>query len=322
MGNNSVASAIGRGYGTGLDGAIIVTGSVSVRDIYENDTVSGVITWRGTDKGLNKGANTYSVINDTVINATTFTVRPGATLSAPTYWTNTSRNGFVRIKCTGTFVNNGTIDCYGKGFYGHAAHTSDKNIESEYGPIAGNGPGSGSSRPTTTYLNISTLTALNSLISAGNSFGSGGGGFHLYTASINSASGNEGGHGGGMFYVSCLAFFNYGTVNCNGLAGGAAGAQHNARVGAGSGGSGGLIIIQSFVIPAKGILSVDGGVGGVGSLTSPDGTTSSYPGGYGASGLTTGSFQDYKNYTGYSWDGGDGAPGIKAQLFNNSLIQL
>ena len=71
-------SSPGEQFGTGEDGDITVySGTVDIRAIYKDDIVTGVITSRGTDKGLNrKGTDVsdyYDPQNGKFINAKNFT---------------------------------------------------------------------------------------------------------------------------------------------------------------------------------------------------------------------------------------------------------
>ena len=57
-------------FGTGADGNLTVSGTttVTMRQIYENDNVTGITTYRGAGKGLNKGNGTYMATADAMPN--------------------------------------------------------------------------------------------------------------------------------------------------------------------------------------------------------------------------------------------------------------
>jgi hypothetical protein len=108
-------------FGDGSDGAItIVSGTVNIDDIYNNETVEGIITVRGENKGLNYGWEKYDPENGYLIQATTFIINEGATLThSKSYATGTNNKyGIMFISCKNSFTNNGIINMNGKGYQG------------------------------------------------------------------------------------------------------------------------------------------------------------------------------------------------------------
>jgi len=114
-------------FGNGSDGEVILgSGSVTLKSIYEDDDVSGVTTWRGTDKGLNHGTDSYLPYRNktfgncrNVPNFTNFTINNGATLTIDALGEGTDlNNGVAWFCCTGTCTNSGAIDLAAKGWIG------------------------------------------------------------------------------------------------------------------------------------------------------------------------------------------------------------
>lgn len=132
-------------YGVGKDGEAKVIGvNISIKDIYENDDVVGVITRRGVNKGLNYGVGSYqpflnqsSNVSLGVPNFTNLTVETGASLICPIRSTSAS-DGIVWITCIGIFKNLGTLQIPAP--VGEAGENGSKR----YGGYGGDGaPGAG-----------------------------------------------------------------------------------------------------------------------------------------------------------------------------------
>ncbi len=109
-------------YGDGKDGDItILTGNtVNISELYNNDVVTGVITWRGTNKGLNHSgldpSDTYSPSDGRFVQAKNFIIQSTAVLSEIAWGNGTDNaNGIVWIGVTKTFTIQGSIDMNGKG---------------------------------------------------------------------------------------------------------------------------------------------------------------------------------------------------------------
>jgi hypothetical protein len=153
--NASGVGVIPEEYGTGADGDITIyydSGNpswypVSIKSLYEDDVVNGVITSRGTNKGLNKKnldpTDLYDPLNGKYINARNFTVQANASIAGITYDGSTPGNGILEVRCRGklTIEASAIIDMSAKGFAGGDGvyHNSGG-----YGPGKnGKGPGSG-----------------------------------------------------------------------------------------------------------------------------------------------------------------------------------
>lgn len=287
-------------FGNGADGTIVVnSGTVNIDDIYENDSVTGVTTKRGADKGLNYGAGTYDPENGAYINAVNFTVESGATLThGSAYGTGASnKNGIGWIACIVNFDNQGTILLTALGLDGGVAVTGGTpGFDGNDGSGSGNGnkgtdvaDGAGgstygsSSIPTTTWANL---------------YGSGGGSGGA-TGTFSGTSG-AGGSGGGALRIFATSFdTSSGTISCDGANGGnASGSGSSFVIGGGGAGSGGTVYIET----------VAGAILGTDKITASSGTggtvlgTPAPSGGGGAGHTNSGS-------SGSSGTGGNGSVG-------------
>lgn len=291
-------------FGDGSDGDIIITGSVNIISLYEDDNVAGVITDRGTNKGLNHGAGEYYPRNRKYIMARNFKINLGASLTVTQWNGSDSRLGVVWIACTEAFTNNGTINLNNKGGSGGAGHSyeSGKTLPSKAGNGTGPGGGDGAGGSTSPVADgISAYgTADISITTWNHIYGSGGGGgsavygtgtvgfygiggsggsnatdsndggFDTITCSPG-GNGNVGGAGGGAVRIYAVNFSNTGTISCDG---GNGGGTYDA--GAGGGGSGGTIYIESTVCDiGTNLLTCRQGYGGASSNGPGDGSNGS-----------------------------------------------
>jgi hypothetical protein len=107
-------------FGTGADGALTVSGSttVTMRQIYENDNVTGITTYRGAGKGLNKGNATYMASASAMPNFTTVTIDSGQKIIGDTA-NRYADAGHTFFKCF-SLEGSGSIDESGCGGAGGA----------------------------------------------------------------------------------------------------------------------------------------------------------------------------------------------------------
>lgn len=292
-------------YGNGSDGTIIVTGTdVDIKDIYENDSVSGVITKRGTNKGLNHGSGSYQPKDNTaygtaksIINAVNFIIQEGASLTCSQYhiatgqphhnvsYTKYDGQGMIWIACIGKFQNKGTVDLDEKGFSGgKGGRFWNDDGDAGYGGFtpAGQAAGGGKNR----YLGYSGASAygeetLQVLTTYENLFGGSGGGAgsgwaNEFIYGTDQYVAELGGSGGGALRVYAPIIINQGIINNNGGDGGNYGTRSanyakNGGYGGGAGGAGSYASV--------------GGTGGNGSKN----RSANYGGGAGSSGGAGGS---------------------------------
>jgi len=290
---NATATSFPPQYGTGEDGDITIKNgyTVNITELYENDSVNGVITKNGANKGLNHGLNSYDPANGYYVKSTSVVIEAGSVLTANAWDTGIdNRKGILWIACTGSFVNNGSIDMKGKGASGgtRGCATDGNN---------GNGNSTGYGRKGLrsgpggscgfTYGDTSITGGIwNYLYGSGGGGGSGaceggstcygaggGGAGHvnngLYGGNGNGGScgscspsrcGSDGGAGGGSVRIFAVFFdTSNGTINCDGLNGG----NWGYNSGGGGGGSGGTVYIETIDGKA-GInkISCAGGLGG------------------------------------------------------------
>jgi len=281
MSNVAYAEILDAEYGTGMDKAIIVSsGTINIKDIYELDDLTGVTTWRGTNKGLNYGVGTYDPKNSSYINATSFTVNNGAIIIADAWADGTDdRKGVVWVMCTETFTNAGNFNMANLG--GSGGTPSQNGVGSGGG---GGGEyscdhipqgGVGGSSYGTTDISISTWADIYGSGGGGGAprceghyegaGGGGGGGRNAGVTGDNGftiigpggASGSWGRVGGGAIRIYARIFRNTGTMTVNGQDGTFQGI-------AGHGGGGGGTI---FIKTADGDIGINkltakGGIGG------------------------------------------------------------
>lgn len=103
-------------FGTGADGSLTVSGTttVTMRQIYENDSVTGITTNRGAGKGLNKGSGTYMASADAMPNFVNVTIDSGQKIIGDTS-NRYADAGHTFFKCSGTLSGAGSIDESGCG---------------------------------------------------------------------------------------------------------------------------------------------------------------------------------------------------------------
>lgn len=267
-------------FGTGADGNItIVSGTVNIEDLYEDENVAGVTTKLGVGKGLNKGAGTYDPENEAYINAINFTIDSGATLTHGTaYGAGASnKNGIIWIACTGSFTNEGTIDMDalgasgGAGGAGHPSSAATGGTgEGSGGGVGGTGgrdvggPGTGGAGgssygsapiPITTWADLYGSGGGGGGGGSNNEAGGGGGGAGHITSGVNGsngasdsggAAGAAGGSGGGAIRIFAnLLVTSSGDITCDGAVGSnAAGGFPNG--GGGGGGSAGTVYLETL----------------------------------------------------------------------------
>lgn len=163
-------------------------------------------------------------------------------------------DGYVIIKCQGSFVNKGTITANGTGAKGgRYSNVLPGGIEpGEYG-LAGSG-GAGNQNPGYAghYYNgaIVSENAVPAIINGlrGCAYGAGGG----YGGGYN---GGVGGNGGGAIAIVTKMFRNAGIISCDGSDGTS---RTNTR---GGGGGGGSVMIIALSIITSGQITANGGAG-------------------------------------------------------------
>lgn len=163
-------------------------------------------------------------------------------------------DGYVFIKCQGSFVNKGTITANGTGAKGgsFSRDLPDATEPGEYG-LAGSG-GAGSQMPGYAghYYNgaIVSENAVPAIINGlrGCAYGAGGG----YGGGYN---GGVGGNGGGAIAIVTKMFRNAGIISCDGSDGTS---RTNTR---GGGGGGGSVMIIALSIITSGQITANGGAG-------------------------------------------------------------
>jgi len=272
-------------FGSGADGSVSVTGTVDIKDLYENDSVSGVTTYRGVGKGLNHGAGSYQpILNkdsntaEGVPNCVNFTVEDGAVLTCTALGTGSdTANGVIWIAATNQITITGTVQLSGKGFSGGtraASQLTDGNPG--YGPGHGNGSnGINAGASGAGYSQTGGGGSYGGAIPGGSTYGTtgiatstwdniyGSGGGSGYRGSDPSNS-NPGGAGGGALRLYGIRFYMTGTIECdgeNGVNGNSSGASNGGWSGGGSGGS---VFIQTVTQAAIGnnLITASGGTSG------------------------------------------------------------
>lgn len=248
-------------YGDGSDGDVTITGpTVNITDLFENDTVSGVTTARGVNKGLNKGSGSYDPRNGIYVKAVNFTINSGATLQAYAR-TTSDKQGVVWLSCIGKFTNNGAINLNGAGYPGgeggYAYQVGGVNTSPSGLSGQGAGAGGGGARPA--YY-------------SGGNFAGGGGGGHAATGTAGGQFGSGTAGAAGLSYGST----DVPTNNWMHLYGSGGGGGSNqdaiAEVGGNGGNGGGALRIYAVTFVNNGTLSVNG-TAGIESITTPKGTS-------------------------------------------------
>ena len=234
-----------------------IKGNVNIRVLYENDNVGGVTTWRGVNKGLNRGPGTYNPNTSNVPNFDNLTISGqyinmfddkgeflGKTWVPATLTTSNMTRLEFSVNETLTIQGSAKIDASYKGYFGGVLQ------------VEGNGPGKGGAGQKVTkshYDDKGELHTVNYQSSGGGAgyggtggtggsyglavggyrgstyetfpqFGSGGGGGAAY----------RGGHGGGAIRISAGNIVLNGNIFANGSSGSA---DFWSAGGSGSGGS-------------------------------------------------------------------------------------
>lgn len=184
-----------------------------------------------------------------------------------------SVEGFVQIKCQGSFINLGQIVATGSGSHGGAGGVrikeSDSYVYSAGGAgsfgVANNGGAGGSGTHSAGGAGGAALCAglrllyseeVLALLARGLiCIGAGGGGGGTGVNQFDYVAGGAGGSGGGFISVVADSFKNVGSIVANGNSGGWGG-------GGGGGGAGGCIVIIAITVIAQGTITANGGSGG------------------------------------------------------------
>jgi len=171
----------------------------------------------------------------------------------------------VTLRCTGSFINNGTIEIepFASGAYqsnndGSFSHLGHRPAGAglSFGGAANGAAGTGGGNPipgAQPTVALSSLT-LRSLLSPGPNGGGGGGALGFTTYELDGINSVEGGSGGGTLRIICRdGIFNNGTISANGTSG----------IGSGvGGGAGGVIILASAQeIVNDGMIQANGAAG-------------------------------------------------------------
>lgn len=214
------------------------------------------------DKGNGADGN-YNPSSSTTLAAGTYnfssvTIPAGVTVTC---------SGKVYIKCTGNFINNGTISANGVGGTG--------GTPSGYAGSGANGGGNGGAGGSVRDGNAGSCSGgaggaaqYNiqdvATITGGAGGGSGGGLYQSDDGGTWRSYGGTGGRGGGAFIVVASSCINNGTISANG-GNGSSGSGNYLAYGGGGGGGGGIIIMAAQLIVA-GTCSVSGGSVGSSSI--------------------------------------------------------
>lgn len=228
------------------------------------------------DKGTGTSGN-YNPTSSTTLAAGTYNF---ASVTIPAGVTVTC-SGKVYIKCTGNFINNGTINANGAGGSGGGSTNGNGNAGS--GANGGGNGGAGGSynfydvryyryggAGGAAQYNIQDATT----ITGGAGGGSGAGCYMEDLEPTENRYGGAGGNGGGAVIIVASSCINNGTIRANGNNGGTAwGGNASPRIGGGGGGGG--IIIMAAPLVISGTCSVAGG--SAGASYPEGGTIISYP---------------------------------------------
>lgn len=170
-------------------------------------------------------------------------------------------NKFVKIKCQGMFINNGTIgEITGVNRGGNGGRSAGNGIDgtSSNGGAGGAGdkgsPGGGGGAL------LSALDITQDLTYYGGTGGGGGNGF----ASDYEGAGGTGGSGGGSIVIISAEAIITGNIYANGY-NGTNGQANTYSGGGGGGGGGGAVIIIAGSIKNSGVVTANGGNGGSGA---------------------------------------------------------
>jgi hypothetical protein len=290
-------------HGNGSDGSIIVTGlSVSIKDIYEKDDVTGVITKRGVNKGLNYGIGAYQpFLNQAqnkakgVPNFVNVTIQESASLiSSPR--SSSSSDGILWIACIGVLDNKNIISATGMaGFIGQPGSKRYGGAGGHGGPGAGGG-GCGRGQ----YTSGPPGTGGQAYLLLGGSGDYWNGGAGTLGGTSNSGRGGLGGGGYGQPGPAGIGYDNnppsfsdwrllFGSSGGGGGGGDARAKGSDGEIsgggGAGGGGAGGgFIYISCASYKNSGTILSNGGSGGTGGAGVWNGFNGSGAGGGGGAG--------------------------------------
>jgi hypothetical protein len=282
--------------------------------LYEDDVVNGVITWRGTNKGLNKKnidpTDLYDPLNGKYINAENFTIQENASITGPTY-DGTDGSGIFEVRCRGTLSveANAAIDMSVMGFPGGAGvyHNDNGSGPGNNGEGTGYGHGSPSvgvgGSGGALYGDVTLISSdITQLIGSGGGSGSAN---VNGQGSIRWASSGDGGKGGGAIRLYAVNAEVNGSILAAGADGGAGTQSYYSSAGGGGGGSGGSIFFKCYKsLIGSGTISVAGGAGGAGQSYSFEAS-----GGGGAGFSSSGDAGDSMASSYQPNDGGKGASG-------------
>lgn len=211
-------------------------------------------------------------------NTTIDTDKNYTSVNIPEGITVTINSPHVTLHCTGSFINNGTIDANGKAnnggtvTYGTGDGGAGGNGTSSDGGAGGNATNKGGH---TSYGGAGGAVQFSA--SQGNNFdvlcddiqgvmfgSGGGGGGNAYDVGTRAGAG---GAGGGGLTILAAHIINSGTITANG----ANGSNGSSYRGGGGGGGGGAIVMIADTISDTGVLSVAAGSGGSGGTSAPSG---------------------------------------------------
>lgn len=211
-------------------------------------------------------------------NTTIDTDKNYTSVNIPEGVTVTTNSPHVTLHCTGSFINNGTIDANGKAnnggtvTYGTGDGGAGGNGTSSDGGAGGNATNKGGD---TNYGGAGGAVQFSA--SQGNNFdvlcddiqgvmfgSGGGGGANSYDSGTRAGAG---GAGGGGLTILAAHIINSGTITANG----ANGSNGSSYRGGGGGGGGGAIVMIADTISDTGVLSVAAGSGGSGGTSASSG---------------------------------------------------
>jgi len=267
------------------DGAGPITGTVNIKDLYENDNVPGAITSRGTNKGLNKGAGTYNPATGAVPNLNNLTISGANGLLT----TNNELRLEFKVKQTLNIQSGGLISANSKGYAagsgtgtGGAGGARDVYVvDSEgywtydekgnpiewipevghYDYFRGGGGGAG-------YGGTGGTGGSYSSYNIGGSAGSAYADFPAFGSGGGAGNNGGGGAGGGSIKINAtnisIAGGNNGQITANG-ANGADAVSGSGNSGAGAGAGGSINILSPNNITGGQYISAYGGNGGRGN---------------------------------------------------------
>lgn len=231
-------------------------------------TLAGVKTNRYPAWWLDRGDGSDGAFNptgNTTIsgekNYSSVFIKAGVTVSV---------NIHATIKCSGGFINNGTITANGKGASGGNGGVDGGNGSPgvngtvSNGGAGSNGRGNGAPGGVANISNIRITSDIakllctddRSIIGIG-SGGGGGGAAPPISAGGSGDSGGNGGNGGGSLRIVCRSIKNNGIISANGMPG----TKGPENAGDGGGGGGGSITIIADRVIKQGNITANAGTG-------------------------------------------------------------